>query len=218
MPVISRTTENLNGVPWKKVVKVDSGGTFEINVPEAVTKAFGTTTVSGSTFEAAQRALNELIERFKAANTRVRRVIIHSVKAKAHIFEPDRSALHGERFVFRTDEISFTDGIALSIEVGVYDETTVEANGHTSISYEYVKSKLPVQVAQRYVVQHHREPRAVIEWTQEREDFFVRVVRAMEWLVLEMQKLKDPESLQLIIERGQFLLPAASSVSSAGQA
>ena len=66
----------------------------------------------------------------------------------------------GNKVVLHAKQMSFSDGMALDLAVGVYEQRTVVGKGEydVRVSYEYLKSAIPAGLALQNIPRHDDNP------------------------------------------------------------
>ncbi len=202
---------------WKYVVKftvarqLHQDDLFSIDLPELVQKALAISSVKGKTLHEVEQVFRDTIERFYNLKLFSRKVICWKVETQATIYRGVGTDRH---FIQRTETHGWSSGICLSIAASVAIENArTQPDG--SILYEYVPieddplPKAGKESASGYGVFPHRVgPKAdhVMDWTESREKWFLRVMTGLEELVLQVTAITDEDQKLLdFIEAGHLL-------------
>jgi hypothetical protein len=148
---------------------------FSTTLPEWWSKILGYGTIFAETERELEVAWHEAQERFEELTTNKRKIIVYSFKSSAVLSATKKGELiagFGEDFdhvVFRSDQhgdehaMSFTDGTALDVWFNVGYETTSK--------FEEYKTYTDLEMSK--IGDSRNKDLHVMEWTPEREDFFV---------------------------------------------
>lgn len=208
MPVIKTDTLRFESKDFKRVIRVGSTGNFSCEVPAAVTNTLGIKAVTGATLEQCMSEFNAALIRYKESRTEVRKVIIYAVKSRACIWDNRE-----ERVIFRSDEIHFSDGLCLSVCVGVFNERKISAtDGSAHYAYDLLECDLPRSICEYSNVLtsclQGQQATKIIDWTPEREEFFNRIGKGLEAAVLQLSQLSNPATVLQLADSGVLALPA----------
>ena len=215
MPVVSRVTNYPFGEKFTEEIRVDAKGTFSIKLPSQAVSVLGYDEIKAPTLNQLKWDYRDTIDKVKAAATSKRKVILYSVRL--HM-----SVVRDGKCVFAEKQISFAEGVAVQFQVGVYDEYTQVIDGKTKYRYENLKVDFPAGAAHGAFELGYRgcprdkRPESILEWTQEREDFFRRCAASMEAVGLTLAQLYDIDRTVKIIESGQMPEPLQLEVRSTG--
>ena len=154
-----RTTQTGYGGPrmFTQRVRVNADGQFRCNLPaDMATMLFGKPKMElvEKTLKDLDRKWNELVKRFKTANTITRKVILYATEMQARIVDPpagdDTPGEHGVdyeyRVVLQEDDLSFAHGIGLAVVAGVYQEDMTLHGEHQIFNYTELPSTIPVRM------------------------------------------------------------------------
>lgn len=185
MAIISKVHRPFIGhQEYRKIVSVDSAGTFKCNLPDPVRKMFATDTVTGASLEAVERQFADLLQRFASATTTTRRVIMWAVD-------------DGENH-------SFAKGLILGICVGVFEETVVKSGEDERVDYDLVHfSPLGDLATRAHELRfgHRRgRPQNVMEFTEERLAFFVKLGNSLVAVRNAIAQLEQPDRMLEIVD------------------
>jgi hypothetical protein len=167
MAKVSKTTWYVDGAPVVCEIHVDSSGEFSVKLPEPVASTLQKSRVSGQTLNAARRAWELALAEYANAKTTACKVILYHVGMSMDRL--GRSDLQG-----KFDTVSFSDGIALDLAVGVYEEKKRSLSTGFNYSYTLLESSIPIELS-LCNVGHRRGDRReewLLEWTPEREAWF----------------------------------------------
>lgn len=212
MPKVKQETINFEGKPFVAIYSVDGRGLFTVHLPEVVREVLNCTCVTDNTLADCQREFRKALERYWEAQTSTERVILYQVKATAHIW-------NDERVVYSEKDISFTEGMAISVAAQVFDERAIKsADG--SIQYRYDKvedcklNKRAVTYGARFDKWPRERPENRLPYTPEREEFFCKISRGLEAVILQLDQLQDTEKAQAIADSGVLALPTVEQTKS----
>ncbi|MCK4759953.1 MAG: hypothetical protein KAT69_07870 [Candidatus Aminicenantes bacterium] len=211
MAIISKETIYISGEKFIKATKVSSRGKFSIDLPESFIDAFGVKNVSGDSLSSVNKQFGEFCHKFKDAKKTTKKVIAYQLQAECDSLD------------LNADGISFLDGLGLAVSAVLLTETTTEtANGMKSYSYdpitldiddndfEYNYHPLGRSLFDRSIYPHRTESKKaenIMEWTQEREDFFIDLGKAMKKLIQQCdQIMSGNDSITKFIASKQKLL------------
>jgi hypothetical protein len=197
MATISSTKIYFGKREFAFVIKCNSDGLFSAAVPPEINEMLGFSTVTGATKRDVEHAFDKALKDYAALNTTKRKVILYDIKSSAYICRDDRCLMN-------TTDIPFTNGAAIQIAACVFEEIAIEQpDKSVRYNYEPITSSIPKSVAsntRRELAEGNgRKANNQIEWTQAREDFFTRLGLAIENIILELQKLDSPETINEII-------------------
>lgn len=189
------------------VYNVDSKGNFTAKLPIAVKEALEEGEVRADNLHDCEQNFREALERFEKSQTTKRRVILYKVQATAWIWNDSE-----ERCVYNEKEISFTDGAAVSIQAAVFDECEIKSpDGSVRYRYDEVVDTKLRQRAVRMCARFNKFPHARHEhqlpYTPEREEFFIKLSRGLESLVLQLNQLNDITKALAFADSGRLALP-----------
>lgn len=179
MPVVKTEKFSFDGDEYIRKVYCDKDGDFSIKLPETVIEFTGKEKVYGKTMLEVFSNWDETIDKYKKSNTKQRKVIVYSIKTN--------------------DEISFAKGMAIQVWAGVYIEhKTHIPDQDPHIKYKDVgtKENFPwdIRSGRRFGISR-MDGREIIDWTQERHDFFIMLYDAMESLVNKIDILKKKDKI-----------------------
>lgn len=182
---------------------------FECELPPVIQAVLDQKKVDAATFDDCVKAFEAAIRQAESAGTTTRKVIVYEVLIEA-------SFTQGEKYVKlpRDSKHSWRDtgnhGHTLAMAVGVFTETVVKLEDHVRYSYEwedeqpFERSIYPQSV---YRSQMRERPSGIMDWTQEREEWFVAIVRRFEALLLKLDAaFNDPQKVIAAIDTNVKLL------------
>ena len=201
MPVINTQKLHFERDEFIRKISVDKNGNFSCNLPPAVTALIGTEKCYGKTKNELEAAYERTIKEYESAQTVKRKVILFSIQLGGTI-------CRGDACVFKRDDVSFADGLAIDIAAEVFEECCVRATeGAPRYNYTRLESSIPESLrGRRYDTWSTcgRQLSNQLEWTQERENFFAKLGLAMESIILELDKLETIDKLTAIADSGKF--------------
>ncbi len=231
MPVLSKTKMPFENTWYDRIVKVDARGSFTINLPPQVAAAVDVREVKGRTLSEAEGLAGDQIEKYRKTKRTTMKVIAYEYKCTAYITDPpaapnvrpavthnaddEEDEFSDYRVLLYEQGISFTNGLALSLEAGVFEETaTVSADGKSTVyRYKKIQSTIPIAVSHRLKPCGPDRAEPMMPWTEEREAFFTKIGLALSSLVLQLhQATEDETKLRKLIDSGQagrLLLPGS---------
>lgn len=188
--VVKQATVKLFGVPFKKVYNFDAkSGSFSMKLPDIVRRELNLdcTTIIGSSVEDLDRQLDSLVQQVKDKQTVVTKVLAFSAKLTATIWEDVADEDGDRRILSKSEEVSFADGLAVSLTAGVYVETKISLDNGFTVKYVYQDSTIPRAFRKVY----DRDVRGVVPWTQELEDTIAAYCVKLQAVALEAKELED---------------------------
>ena len=146
----------------------------------------------------------EALVEYEKTTSVTRKLIVYQFKCKAYIWHPTE-----ERVIYKSSqggsEISFCDGTAVGIAATVVEETEfTQSTGKPHYSYKVVASSLPKGMQKLWTPVHGERVRVFMDWTQEREDFFARIGRGIEAVILQLATLDNPKDAAMIADTGKL--------------
>lgn len=202
MPVVNREDAWFGGVMYKRVIKVNSSGMFSCEIPGKAANELGiSSTLSAKTRTELIDQFTKLNAKHKQLNTTTRKVIAYQFNAVATIVDSK------ERIIFAADDMSFAKGQALGLAVGVFDElTTKSVDGDSNVRMIRITSSIPEEFyPEDQSLRSGAEDMSVMEWTAEKEKFFLTVCNALHDLILKLNNLThDPQRLEGFIRSGAW--------------
>lgn len=200
MPTISKEKipfKNKAGetVDFVRELKVTSYGTFSVDLPPDAVEVLNVKTAYGQSRAECLKNFNGFMADYASRSSIRKRIIAYKVNLDGEIERDGAPAL--SKWADYHDHYSKVEGLGLAIRVGVFDEVAVDQpNEHrkgkmtTVYRYEAVPSKLPKSVALTELAhrgdRETREWETKMPWSQEREDFWVRVSLGLERLILDL--------------------------------
>ncbi len=194
MPVVSTEKTKFEGIDFTKVIKVDSDGEFSIELPPLLVKTLQLkdSKVRARTKDLVLGAFSDQCNAYRKAKTTTRKVILYRGEFSAHVMSAD-----GKKALISVKDVSFSNGMALDIGVGVYDEIKVEhEDNYHSYRYNYVTSDIPK--ALKIEDTSHVDPSdkresdtQVLDWTKEREAFFANMGTLLQGLIIKLHDMSE---------------------------
>lgn len=200
MAKIKNIEVRLGDVRHKLECKVNSEGTFSIDLSDIYLQ-LGKTEVTGRTLAECQGKLNELLKNFRESSTSKRKVILYGLACNIDIWRDDKRVFTN-RFSCRAGpvvpEVTFAKGIAIDLWASVATESCTAVEDHRQYSYELHADVLPKSGRlnpNSVRFNHLGEPyKQLLEWSQEREDFFRKIITGLENVCLELSLLCGPQA------------------------
>jgi len=188
-----------------KIIYVDNQGVFYAKLPPEVASGLGCAVeVSADKLDVLDRLYQAKLDAMVETRRKTRKVIVYEFN-----FEDGYRRAGGAG-------MSFVHGLAINVQAAVFNEIETEIPQKKS-NYEYVfqrESKLGRIQGQNpgELIHGHGKQESVLDWTPEREAFFVKMQDALLGLIQNMKAtLRSPENLILFIEKNIALLPPPSS-------
>lgn len=199
MPKISTYRFNTNeGIEIITITYSTKDKRFKAELPESVTKIIGDyRNPDGNTEKEIINKLDDLQKQYRDAFTNEEKIIVLDIRMNinTHI---------GDTFIRKSD-ISFANGVALSISTGVF----IKRSMPKYTSYYPVNSKInPLYYVNR-MSSGAIDALVQIPWTQEAEDYIVLLIENFENLVYNANSLLSNKEnlLKLISGSTQLFLP-----------
>jgi hypothetical protein len=183
MPVNSKSEQFVFGEgKFRKVISCDSKGVFKITLPRTWHSVLGFKEVTGGTLKEAEKAFDAAHETMKSIQNTTRKVIIHKVD----------------------NSVSFAKGAVIAVCASVFEETKSVSGDVERFIYEEVASAIPWSLKQdaRNLVRNYGDQVLGMEWTEERELFFVKLGEAVD-KVRELLALLQDKNLAIEIADGR---------------
>lgn len=219
MPIVKTDTGYWPGYEYKRQVRYTNKDGFTCVIPAEAARVVGYASVGGKSCEDCVRNWEKAMENWKTALTVTTKVILYRVQRNIFMStRPDFPVAgqdrHDWKCTMSTADISFCEGMALAITAGVFEEKAITINGKTHYSYDMIQDRLPDSIEEKAARLEHSYGRPDdvkrLEWTPEREDFFRKIARGLEALILMFEKLQDAETTRQIADSGGgFALLAA---------
>lgn len=188
------------------VVTCNAEGQFKAEIPQFALGVLGYGTVSGKTIDEVIKKWLEASVHYTETKTKTNKVILYEVEANAYIYRDDRCIAR-----YEDRGSGFSHGISLNVVAVVCNEIQLTLpNGKVRYNYEEVEDhNLPNSMADmrhfQWGVGRGEEAKSKLPWTQEREDFFAKIGRAMEDVIMQLKQLDDPTRALEIADAGKLL-------------
>ena len=169
MAVVKRSTVKILGIEFRKVYNYDvKTGKFWMLLPTILKQELHReySRISGVSVDDLDKQLDLLVQQVKDKNTVVTRVIAIKAKLTATIWGDELDEDGDMQIISTSQEVSFADGLAVSLVAGVYSETKTSLDVGFTVKYTYQHSRIPQSFRQDKICDHY----AIIPWTQELED------------------------------------------------
>lgn len=195
MPVVKTESTYFGGKPFRMRVNIAADGKFKIRLPDYSHEALGETHVESKT-------MHKAIEEFERLGKVYAKMLQQERKVIRYVFRiQEQERKYGERDHIRSD-ISF--GVGKGVQFGVANliETThCDADGEVQRhSYEYPNDDQPYPLGYNFgdfdSMRTFKESHTV-EWTEERECWFMSLCQALDSLIGKIKKLDESESVLL---------------------
>lgn len=204
MPVVKTEQRHFGGQGVELKVKCNSDGEFSADLP-----AFAVATLGYNVVKA--KSLGECIEKWNKAgsdftdtNTKCEKVILYAVQANAYIWDDKE-----DRLIKDFHDSHGQDGISLSVIATVANEFQLTMpDGKVRYRYEELESDIPHSMDDFRHFDwrlHGDQEKHRLVWTKEREEFFAKIGRAMESVILQLKQLSDPKRALEIVDTGKLL-------------
>ncbi len=190
-------------------IKITSYGTFSIELPPDVVLALNTQTVYGQTMAEVKVAFNEALANYRKRKATKKKIIAYKVTLDGEIERDGKPAL--SRWGPYHDHYSKIEGIGLAMQVGLFWEIEVERPNDnrkgltTEYRYEEIEGSFPKSVRVTDLANRgDRETRhwdGQMDWTAEREAFWLRVATGLERLILDLaQNFSDRKTINKLAD------------------
>lgn len=203
MPVISRER-----IPFKakdgstefvRLIEVNSVGTFSIDLPADVTEALDESRVVGYSRKQVLDAWNDALGRFHVKKAVTKKIIAYNIALKGDFEAPDGRPVNRSWRSWQNNGFH-SPGAGLCIAAAVFNETTVtDHKKNEQCRYEPVPSTIPPSITLHIESSHQRNGQRwseQMDWTAEREAFFVRVAQGLERLIGDLcTKFEDSKKV-----------------------
>lgn len=206
MAVISKQKVSFAGKPFLRVIKVDAKGEFSMDLPPALIERLQLqrSYVTAPSKEQVLKAYKDKCQEYHTAQTSTRKVILYSSEFSGYIVDQKTEQ------VLLNKHSHYGKGLSLDVGVGVYTETkVVNATGTASYDYTWVKSSIPYSVALRRVPTRmdpenfRSDDPHLLEWTQQREDFFASLARLLEALILKLHDMGEKREILAMVSNSR---------------
>ena len=165
------------------------------------------------------KRLHDLRDKVKESSTTKHKVILYKIDVDCTVegparlredYDPDRFKDPEEIVVLMRGQHHWSSGMKIDISAAVFIESRIESLDGT-IRYSYHSNEVPRDeclpsglYGNNLGRTYARTQRAsgLLEWTQERHDFFVRIYEAMGQLAWQLEKLTEPENIDKAIKSG----------------
>jgi len=187
MAKVRSETVWIGGKEFHREIRCDRDGLFTANLPDYVVEVLGgRREMGGPTLEACKSAWEAAVKEYLLSRTTRRRVIVYHVRMCARIQRSGRAVL-------ARSEMGLSEGMALELAVGVYDEIAVAAprTGVVKYRYEFLDSSIPTafRITRNALnVPHGDRAPGCVEWTPEAEAWFAALCGGYEALLLKLDR------------------------------
>lgn len=196
MAVVKRATVKLLGSEFRKVYNFDAkSGKFWMLLPGVVRQELNLDymRISSASVEDLDKQLASLVQQVKDKKTVVTKVIAINAKLTATIYGNGEDEDGNRRIVIQSREVSFADGLAVSLAVGVYNETKTSLENGFTLKYAYQESTIP----ESFRDDRGCENAVVVPWTQQLETEIAEYCVKLEDMALKAKELQES-----VINRG----------------
>lgn len=219
MPIVKTDTGYWPGYEYKRQVRYTNKDGFTCAIPAEAARVIGYASVGGKSCDDCIRNWEKAMEDWETSNTVTTKVILYRVQRNICMTTRPDVPVAGQdhlswKCTMSEKDISFCDGMALAVTAGVFEEKAITLNGKVRHNYDVIRDQLPDSIEERASTLEYSYGRPDdvkrLEWTPEREDFFRKIARGMEALILMFEKLQDVETTKQIVDSGGgFALLAA---------
>jgi hypothetical protein len=167
--------------------------------------------------------LNALAKNVKESSTTKRKVILYDIKIDCTVegppelrddYDPERFKGYDKVVILGPERSWDHRGMSIDISAAVFIESQVsQLDGSTKYSYDSADvprdERLPDGLHSSHLggTWNAKEPaKNLLDWTQERHDFFVRIYEAMGQLAWQLHNLAKPGNIDKAIESGMKFL------------
>jgi hypothetical protein len=212
MPKVKQESINFEGTTFVSVYSVDGRGLFTVQLPESVRQILNYSCITAATLEACQQEFKNTLQKYYEAQTTTKRVILYEILATAYVWDDQK-----ERCLYNEKDISFCEGCAVSVAAQVFDERAIQSS-KGSIHYRYDKvedcklNKRAVTYAARFDTWPRTRPEKRLDYTPEREEFFIKISRGLEAVILQLDQLNNTETALQCIDSGILSLTAGNDL------
>ena len=217
MPTVKTQSTRFGGKPFRMRVTVLKDGVFRIRLPEWSHEALGQEVIEEKTLDKAEREFEAVRGRFGEMLRATRKVI------RYRFFIQDKT----QRYCGPEDErsdIGFGIGKGVQLGVGNYTETAhADADGKIlRYSYEDDDGKQPYPQGYQYgdfdCLTADRVEAQTIDWTAEREAWFVALCGGLDSLIAKLKSLDEDKTRFLeAVSNGRALHALAGGADRVGR-
>jgi hypothetical protein len=200
MPTITKVQASFGGYRYQRTVKFSlKSRKFIADLPRECTKVLGYWEISAESMKELESRFMQASNDYCSKTAERRKVIVYRIEP--HLVE-DNTPLDPECS-------NGADGVGLSVFAAVMNELTYESERRHK-SYEEVDSSIPVALSHSWSrLDELHDGYLVIDWTEEREEFFRKLGVALIELVKRChEEFGERDKLMKSIDRGLRLLPA----------
>lgn len=195
MPIVTTETIHFDGVDFSLKYCVDRKGVWSLKLPASLVERLGTQDHAyADTLDELKKEWKRLWKEYKEASTSTERIIAWKTEIKARIRAD-------EELLINKAELSFADGLALSLSVGVFDRHTTKTGSKVHTSFDLVDNV--ISSSAEFRIEYWDWEQGLVKWmpwTQEREDFFAQLVTAFENIILRLNNFLGDNSEKKLIE------------------
>ena len=222
MAIIKNEQVGSCGIMVKRAIRCSGSGRFSINLPEHLRGVDGTEQVHGGTLSEVLAEWKKLETLYDASTTTTRKVILYNFKFSAWVeggssdpgsvdWREDHAVDNEGNVCFiDADDITFAVGTGLMVNACVYTEITQNIPGDKPrIKYKKVgdDEQLPSKMSdgEDDIRERSIDELTVIDWTQNRHDFFTRLNDALNALIWKLHDFTDQQTLLEFIDAGRLI-------------
>lgn len=205
MPKVKTDTVYFDDKQYRRNFKVNASGEFSVNFPKVAGELLGCGTVlTGNTLSEVYNLWRAKAAEYKQTQTQTSKVVVFSFETSASIWSEEE-----QRVVFTSNEISFSEGTAVSVWwCPCIEQVVISTDGSKHYRYINDEGNL-VRLCGKADPSHGErvEDGHRIEWSEEREAFFERINAGMETLILALASLHEDKAKLLACADGKLSLP-----------
>jgi hypothetical protein len=219
MPCVKTEKGYFGGKEFTMRVNVAGDGVFRINLPKWAHGALGVEKIEKDTLDAAIKEFKKQREKYLGMLSSQKKVIRYMFKIQ------DKTARYGGGKGER-DQLQF--GVGKGIQFGIanlFETTHYSADGkvlrkeydhHSSRDIDAEKIEQPYPEGYNYsqfgaMASARSHECNVVEWTQEREDWFMALCMCLDGLIGKLKSLDENQDLLLEAVKSQLLIGGPSA-------
>lgn len=187
MPVFTTETVYFDGEQIKLQYKVDARGVFSLKLPASLVEKLGCEPeITNKQLEPLKYEWVRLYKEYQAASTTTKKVIAWKLELNAEIYQESNP----HQPVLKVGDISVAEGLAFSLVAGVFAHNITITGSKKNETFQWVSSDIPSSIEIRRFESWDIEKGLVgiMDWTLEREQFFVALTIQLENLILRLHK------------------------------
>lgn len=205
MPVVKTEKRYFAGEAVELKVKCNSDGEFSADLPAFCVSTLGYNIVKDKSLEVVIKKWTNAAVEYTDTKTKSEKVILYEVQASAYIWD-----FKGDKLIADfQDGGSHKEGLSLTVFAVVANEFQLtKPDGKIRYRYEEVETDLPESMADFRHFDwrlHGEQATGRLPWTKERQEFFAKIGRSMEQVILQLKQLSDPKRALEIADKGRLL-------------